>query len=100
MKLYHGTTKENKKEILSCGYIKGKVFLTDRIDIAKNYGDGTIISVDVNENNLEIDFDFPGSKTLNVENANKYLETEYESVEDFIKNGYSVAHVKNIYIEN
>ena len=92
MKLYHGTSEENKKSIDKNGF-QGKMFLTNREETALDYGE-TCIEVEVDESDLEVDCDLPGQRTLSIESANNYLGTNYESIEEFLDNGYSVAKVK------
>lgn len=94
MQLYHGTTIENAAAIRACGFINGPVFLTPDYNTAADYsceGEGEVISVSVDADDLMIDLDMPGAMLLTVEQACSYLGEEVRDINWFIRNGYSVG---------
>lgn len=99
MKLFHGTTAENADAIKSCGFINGPVFMTPNYSTAADYaGDGEVIEVTVDNDELMIDLDLPGAMLLTVDDACQYLDEEDRDIYWFIKNGYSVGVIGSVSI--
>ena len=63
--LYHGTTKQAAEEIVKTKLLKSKgepnVYVTNSPD-GTGYGDGTVVKIHVNTNDLEIDDEFPNGR--------------------------------------
>jgi hypothetical protein len=63
--LYHGTTKQAAEEIVKTKLLKSKgepnVYLTTSPS-GTGYGDGTVVKVHVNTNDLELDDEFPDGR--------------------------------------
>jgi len=97
IKLYTGITQGGERS--KKGIINGPAYFTPRKDIASQYGN-EVITATIPEDKLKIDFDLPGGKLLNIEDANKYLGVENWNINDFIDNGYSVGTNESVKIKN
>lgn len=95
VRLYHGTDEVGAAGINEKGLIEGPVFLTPRKEIAEEYGEH-VFSVEVPAKELGVDFDLPGARILDFDEAKRYAEKEWEDIYDAIDEGVSVATPKSI----
>ena len=92
MTLYHGTSDDNYAAIQQSNMLRGPVFLTPNWESAEQYSDGgQIIEIDIDEEDLLIDFDLPGQALLDVETANDYSGNDGWTIFDYLNAGQSVA---------
>ena len=98
--LFHGTTKAALSEIRRSGVLKGPVFLTPFKEDAEDYAGAegyagaevVVLEVGVEKELLMIDFDLPGGKLLDLEDANFYSENENDkSIEDWLEEGQAIG---------
>jgi len=95
--LYHGTSNKGIKAIKKDGVINGPVFLTPRKDVAESYSEsGNVIEVRVPAADLQVDFDLAGAKTLSFQDALSYSGQDWETINDAIDQGQSVATMSSI----
>lgn len=92
MKLFHGTDIDSADAILSEKTVRGPAFFTPRKDVAEDYaGDGEVIEVKMDPDDLKIDLDLPGARLLSVDEANHHLGNEGWTIEDYYENGFSMG---------
>jgi len=64
--VYHGTTKKAAEQIVKTKLLKSKgepnVYVSNSKDINQNYGDGTVVKVDVLKKDLTLDDEFPNGR--------------------------------------
>ena len=92
--LFHSTTKGALSDIRRSGVLKGPVFLTPFKEGAEDYAgaEGVVLEVGVEKELLMIDFDLPGGKLLDLEDANFYSENENDkSIEDWLEEGQAIG---------
>lgn len=90
--LYHGTASDSIPEIAQGGMLRGPVYLTPRREVAEDYSGGeSVIQVRVPESEIKIDLDLPGGRLLTVDEANRNLDREGWTLEDYIDDGSSVG---------
>lgn len=95
MILYHGTNLEGKEQIVKNGFFTDLVFLTPSESSAEEYG-CEIIIVEVDEDDLMIDFDLPGSIGVCVETANQITGQSNWTITDYINNDYNLCVKKEL----
>lgn len=88
-RLYHGTDEAAFKAINDEKRMSGPVFFTPRKEIAEQYGEN-LIEANIPVDKLKIDLDLAGARLLNVDDANLYLDKDWD-ISDYIDAGYSVG---------
>lgn len=92
--LYHGTTPDVAEKIREEGLVYGPAFFSSK-DGASMYGP-ELIEVRVPKNELMIDFDLPGGRLLNVEDANAYAKRDGWTIDDYLRRGSAVGIERDV----
>lgn len=96
VRLFHGTTEEGARSINESKSIYGPAYFSPDLSVAKRYSlynspEAFVVDVNVPKRLLGIDLDLPGGKLLDVESANLYLGKPSWTIDDYIRNNYSVG---------
>jgi hypothetical protein len=96
VRLFHGTTEEGARSINESKSIYGPAYFSPDLTVAKSYSlynspEAFVVDVNVPKRLLMIDLDLPGGRLLDVESANLYLDKPSWTIDDYIRNNYSVG---------
>lgn len=95
--IFHGTTSEAAEQIHKTQKIHGPAFFSPLQESAKEFGE-EIVAVDVPKELLRIDFDLPGGKLLDVDDANRFTGNKNWTIDDYIRSGTSVGIEEDIFL--
>ena len=92
VRLYHGTNEKNYADIMRSRKLEGPAYFLADKSTAKNYGDGEhVVTADIPVHKLKVDFDLPGGRLLDVDEANEYSNNHDWDLHDYLDHGYAVG---------
>jgi len=92
VRVYHGTNEKNYADIMRSKKIDGPAYFLANESDAKNYGDGEhVVTANIPVHKLKVDFDFPGGRLLDVDEANQYSKNYGWDIHDYLNHGHAVG---------